>query len=95
MITSAAYPFPNERTNPYLSMLPRYRIAQVAALFFFVVVCTLQAQNPEPTPTPAPAPACETCEVVNQLIYTRRLIVLFAGMWIGWNACTLIYSRIG
>ncbi len=113
MMTSAAYPFPNERTNPYLSMLPRYCTYQIVALFFFVVVFTLHVQVPllsatptptplsspaEPTPTPStsePTPACETCQVVNELIYMRRLLVLLGGVWIGWSACTLIYSRIG
>ncbi len=77
-------------------MFPRNRTIQTLGAFIlmFFVVPTLRAQEPEPTPEPTPI--CQPCEEaqLNEAILLRRLMVLLGGAWMGWKACTLIYSRL-
>jgi hypothetical protein len=90
-------------------MFPRYRTCKIVGAVFalIVVVSTLQAQvnsTPTPTPTatatvepsPTPATECDTCQQaqLDEAITLRRLLILFGGMWMGWQTCVLIYKWV-
>jgi hypothetical protein len=81
-------------------MFPHTRRNQIFGAIFLalVVVSTLHGQEPTPTPTqatPTPVP-CEWCtqQISEEIVTTRRFIVILGGAWMGWQVCVLLYRWV-
>jgi hypothetical protein len=89
-----------ESTICSLAVLPRtWRLTCFAILLgASLVVSTLQAQDPTPTPAPSGSPPAATeleglAQIRDEVIAFRRLVIIMAGISLGWSTCLLIFKH--
>jgi hypothetical protein len=97
----------NEHSNNHHAVFPNTgRVALVAACFWLGLSLMVDAQTASPTPLSSPGAPWATTdleglaqvrdEVIvarDEMITFRRLVVIMAGVGLGWQTCLLLFKH--